>query len=80
MWELLVDGGMLVLYEVIVKIIWVDLVFGLLEGWWKFSDYELWLDYFLLSREKWYYVLREIGFIEVVIMLEVEGMVEILLG
>ena len=74
--ELLADGGMLVLYEATAKTIWVDLVFGLLEGWWKFSDYELRPDYPLLSREKWHHVLRETGFTEVVTMPEVEGKVE----
>ncbi|NEO48684.1 MAG: class I SAM-dependent methyltransferase, partial [Moorea sp. SIO4A3] len=48
--ELLADGGMLVLYEGTAKTRWADLVFGLLEGWWKFSDYELRPDYPLLRR------------------------------
>ncbi|NET25422.1 type I polyketide synthase [Okeania sp. SIO1I7] len=76
--ELLADGGMLVLYEATAKSKWLDLIFGLLEGWWKFSDYELRLDYPLLSREKWHHVLRETGFREVVTMPEVEGMAETL--
>ncbi len=76
--ELLADGGMLVLYEATAKTIWVDLIFGLLEGWWKFSDYELRPDYPLLSRDKWHHVLRETGFTEVVTMPEVEGMAETL--
>ncbi|AOX04379.1 hypothetical protein BJP34_17855 [Moorena producens PAL-8-15-08-1] len=78
--ELLADGGMLVLYEATAKTIWVDLVFGLLEGWWKFRDYELRPDYPLLSRDKWHHVLRETGFTEVVTMPEVEGMAETLSG
>nr|WLM68700.1 AprI [Moorena bouillonii PNG] len=76
--ELLADGGMLVLSEATAKTLWVDLVFGLLEGWWKFRDYELRPDYPLLSREKWHHVLRETGFTEVVTMPEVEGMAETL--
>ncbi|NEQ02898.1 SDR family NAD(P)-dependent oxidoreductase, partial [Moorena sp. SIO3F7] len=76
--ELLADGGMLVLSEATAKTIWVDLVFGLLEGWWKFRDYELRPDYPLLSRDKWHHVLRETGFTEVVTMPEVEGMAETL--
>ncbi|NEO53135.1 MAG: SDR family NAD(P)-dependent oxidoreductase, partial [Okeania sp. SIO3B5] len=76
--ELLADGGMLVLSEATAKTIWIDLVFGLLEGWWKFRDYELRPDYPLLSREKWHHVLRETGFTEVVTMPEVEGMAETL--
>ncbi|NEO82205.1 KR domain-containing protein, partial [Moorena sp. SIO4G3] len=76
--KLLADGGMLVLYEATAKTIWVDLIFGLLEGWWKFRDYELRPDYPLLSRDKWHHVLRETGFTEVVTMPEVEGMAETL--
>ncbi|NEP88098.1 MAG: SDR family NAD(P)-dependent oxidoreductase, partial [Okeania sp. SIO2C2] len=78
--ELLADGGMLVLYEVTGKTRWADLVFGMLEGWWKFRDYELRSDYPLLSREQWHDVLKERGFTEVVTMPEVEGMAETLLG
>ncbi|WP_293067350.1 SDR family NAD(P)-dependent oxidoreductase [Okeania sp. SIO2B3] len=76
--ELLADGGMLVLLELTTAQRFLDLVFGLLEGWWKFSDYELRPDYPLLNKEKWHHVLRETGFTEVVTMPEVEGMAETL--
>jgi len=76
--ELLADGGMLVLYEATAKKRWLDLIFGLLEGWWKFRDYELRPDYPLLSRDQWHHVLRETGFREVVTMPEVEEMAEVL--
>ncbi|NEQ65235.1 MAG: SDR family NAD(P)-dependent oxidoreductase [Symploca sp. SIO2D2] len=78
--QLLADGGMLVLYEVTAKTRWADLVFGLLEGWWKFSDYELRPDYPLLSREQWHHVLRETGFTQVLTLPEIEGMAETLSG
>ncbi|NES41137.1 type I polyketide synthase, partial [Moorena sp. SIO2C4] len=78
--ELLADGGMLVLLEVTTAQRWLDLVFGLLEGWWKFNDYELRPDYPLLSRDQWQKVLRETDFTEVVTMPEVEGMAETLSG
>ncbi|NEQ03941.1 SDR family NAD(P)-dependent oxidoreductase, partial [Moorena sp. SIO3F7] len=76
--ELLADGGMLVLSEATSKTKWVDLVFGVLEERWKFSDRELRPDYPLLSRDQWHQLLRETGFTEVVTMPEVEGMAEAL--
>ncbi|NEP43637.1 MAG: methyltransferase, partial [Okeania sp. SIO2H7] len=47
--KLLAPGGMFVLVETTIRQRWVDLIFGLLEGWWKFQDYELRPDYPLLS-------------------------------
>ncbi|NEO43740.1 MAG: SDR family NAD(P)-dependent oxidoreductase [Moorea sp. SIO4A3] len=76
--QLLAPGGMLVLYEATTRSRWADLIFGLLEGWWKFTDYELRPDYPLLSRQQWKKVLRETGFTQVVTLPEVEGMAEAL--
>ena len=76
--QLLAPGGMLVLYEATTRIKWADLIFGLLEGWWKFSDDELRPDYPLLSRQEWKKVLSETGFTEVVTLPEVEGMAKAL--
>ncbi|WP_016953772.1 type I polyketide synthase [Anabaena sp. PCC 7108] len=60
--QLLAPGGMLVLLEDTAPQRWVDLTFGLTEGWWKFSDYELRSDYPLLSASQWETLLQEIGF------------------
>jgi len=76
--QLLAPGGILVLYEATTQVFWVDLVFGLLEGWWKFQDYQLRPDYPLLSKSKWKEALEEIGFTQVVTLPEVDGMSEIL--
>ena len=76
--QLLAPGGMLVLYEATARTRWVDLVFGLLEGWWKFQDYQLRPDYPLLPRAQWKKVLAETGFTQVVTLPEVEGTPEIL--
>ncbi|NES81718.1 MAG: SDR family NAD(P)-dependent oxidoreductase, partial [Moorea sp. SIO2B7] len=70
--QLLAPGGILVLYEATTPQRWLDLVFGLLEGWWKFTDYELRPDYPLLSFDQWNRVLRETGFTEVVAIPEVQ--------
>ncbi|NEP63807.1 MAG: SDR family NAD(P)-dependent oxidoreductase, partial [Symploca sp. SIO2G7] len=76
--QLLAPGGMLVLYEATTRTRYTDLIFGLLEGWWKFSDYELRPDYPLLSRSQWQKVLSETGFTQIVALPEVEGMPEVL--
>ncbi|MEM9271362.1 MAG: SDR family NAD(P)-dependent oxidoreductase [Cyanobacteria bacterium P01_F01_bin.143] len=51
--QLLATGGILILLEGIVRQRWVDLIFGLLEGWWKFTDIELRPDYPLLTASEW---------------------------
>jgi len=61
--QLLAPDGILILLEVTQKQNWIDLTFGLTEGWWKFQqeDVDLRPDYPLLSPEKWAKVLKEIG-------------------
>ncbi|NEQ14471.1 MAG: KR domain-containing protein [Moorea sp. SIO3E2] len=43
---------------------WVDLVFGLLKGWWHFCDLELRPTYPLLTLSQWQTLLTEVGFTE----------------
>ncbi|WAN69217.1 SDR family NAD(P)-dependent oxidoreductase [Moorena producens JHB] len=76
--QLLAPGGILVLLEATTRQGWVDLIFGLLEGWWKFQDLELRGDYPLLSRSKWKQLLRETGFTEVVTLPETDGVPTVL--
>ena len=66
--KLLRKNGILILTEAIEKQKWVDLVFGLTEGWWRFQDKELRPDYALLGTEQWSGLLRESGFSEVEII------------
>lgn len=66
--HLLAPGGMLVLLEGTAPVRWVDLTFGLLEGWWKFADYHLRSDYPLLPTRLWQKLLQEIGLKEIVIV------------
>jgi len=54
--------GSLVLLEVTHRDRWVDLVFGLTDGWWKFSDRDLRPAHALLSEGQWLRVLEEVGF------------------
>ncbi|NEP60016.1 MAG: SDR family NAD(P)-dependent oxidoreductase, partial [Symploca sp. SIO2G7] len=76
--QLLAPGGILVLLELTTPVWFADLIFGLLEGWWRFNDFELRPDYPLLDREQWKRLLSETGFTQVVTLPEVEGMSEVL--
>jgi NADPH:quinone reductase-like Zn-dependent oxidoreductase/SAM-dependent methyltransferase/acyl carrier protein len=61
--RLLASEGVLALLEVSQTSRWLDLVFGLLKGWWLFADSEL-RAHPLLTREKWLDVLGGVGFTE----------------
>ena len=63
--RLLAPGGILLLLEGTTRQRWIDLIFGLLEGWWKFQDFELRPDYPLLEAELWRQQLLDAGFDEV---------------
>ncbi|WP_233560151.1 type I polyketide synthase [Teichococcus wenyumeiae] len=60
--RMLRPGGHLALLEVNEPTVPVDLTFGLLEGWWRFSDTALRPAYPLLSRRQWLALLRAQGF------------------
>ena len=58
----LAPGGLLVLIEVTRKMAWSDLIFGVTEGWWRFTDVDLREDHSLLSPARWQTLLTEEGF------------------
>ena len=60
--QTLAPGGVLLLVESTSARRWVDIVFGLTDGWWRFADKDLRPDHPLLSRESWSKLLREEGF------------------
>ncbi|MBP5971592.1 SDR family NAD(P)-dependent oxidoreductase [Brasilonema sp. CT11] len=60
--QLLAPGGLLVLLEGTARQRWVDLIFGLLSGWWKFQDTDLRPDYPLISTNTWQQLLLKTGF------------------
>ena len=66
--ELLAPGGMLVLLEGTLPERWVDVTFGLTDGWWKFTDSGLRGDYPLLSKSGWQKLLTETGFSEITLL------------
>lgn len=63
--DLLAPGGDLALLELALRGTWYDLVFGLLDGWWRFRDTDLRPDYPLLDGDGWRAVLHEVGFEQV---------------
>jgi acyl transferase domain-containing protein/acyl carrier protein len=63
--ELLSPHGLLLLAEAVRPMRWVDLVFGLTDGWWRFTDRDLRPSHPLLSSAGWQRTLGEEGFSEV---------------
>ncbi|WP_157195581.1 SDR family NAD(P)-dependent oxidoreductase, partial [Nocardia tenerifensis] len=60
--RLLTAKGLLLVVEATVPPHWVDLTFGMTEGWWAFNDLELRPDYPLMPEAKWREFLPSIGF------------------
>jgi acyl transferase domain-containing protein/thioesterase domain-containing protein/SAM-dependent methyltransferase/aryl carrier-like protein len=59
--SLLAPGGLFILLESTVRQRWVDLTFGLTDGWWRFDDTALRPDYPLLSVDQWLALFKETG-------------------
>ncbi len=66
--RLLTPGGWLALVEVTNCPQWMDLVFGCLDGWWRFTDFDRRPAHATMPRDKWSHVLAESGFDSVVSM------------
>ncbi len=58
-------GGVVLLLEGTTPEPWVDITFGLTDGWWRFTDREVRPEYPLVSADRWQEVLEESGFREV---------------
>ncbi|PHH80451.1 hypothetical protein CDD80_1461 [Ophiocordyceps camponoti-rufipedis] len=56
------DGGVLCLLELTRPLAWLDCVFGLLDGWWRFDDGR---DYALVDELEWKKRLLKAGFRQV---------------
>lgn len=70
---LLAPGGLLLLLEGTTKQRWVDLTFGLTDGWWRFADRNLRPNHPLLTSEKWLDLLTEEGFDESLALPEIDA-------
>jgi acyl transferase domain-containing protein/SAM-dependent methyltransferase/acyl carrier protein len=64
--EVMSSRGLLVLLEAVKPARWVDMVFGLTEGWWRFVDRDRRPEYPLMTVAGWQKLLGEIGFTDTV--------------
>jgi acyl transferase domain-containing protein/NADPH:quinone reductase-like Zn-dependent oxidoreductase/SAM-dependent methyltransferase/acyl carrier protein len=62
--DLLAPGGTLLFVDVATPHLWLNAVFGLISGWWRFTDRDLRPHHPLLHRPQWEEMLRESGFSE----------------
>ncbi len=60
--QMLAPGGALLMLEMIRPERWVDLSFGLTDGWWRFVDSDIRPDYPLIAQQDWLALLAESGF------------------
>jgi acyl transferase domain-containing protein/NADPH:quinone reductase-like Zn-dependent oxidoreductase len=58
----LAPGGLFIMLEVTAPQRWVDITFGLTDGWWRFIDKDLRPTYPLLARQQWIDLLQSMGF------------------
>ncbi|GAB3585983.1 type I polyketide synthase [Amycolatopsis endophytica] len=63
--EALAPGGILALLEALPGNRWLDLTFGLTDGWWSFRDLSVRTDGPLLPAASWQHLLTSVGFDEV---------------
>ena len=63
--RLLRPGGHLLLLELTHQCQWIDLIFGITPGWWRFSDHLLRPEHPILSDTAWRSLLLESGFAQV---------------
>lgn len=59
--ELLAPGGMITFIDVINPARWVDMVFGLTSGWWRFDD-DLRTDHPSIDADKWLFAMARSGY------------------
>jgi 1-acyl-sn-glycerol-3-phosphate acyltransferase len=62
---LLSPGGLVVLLEITRRPPWLDVIFGLTDGWWKFADRARRADHPLLDAAQWRTLFGETGFARV---------------
>ncbi|OLP20309.1 hypothetical protein BST81_00800 [Leptolyngbya sp. 'hensonii'] len=60
--QLLAPGGLFLMLEMTRPDPWIDITFGLTEGWWKFVDTDVRPTYPLLSPTEWLTLLTRQGF------------------
>ncbi len=63
--SLLRPGGHLLLLELTQQSPWIDLIFGVTQGWWRFSDYHLRPNHPIITASTWESILLKSGFSQV---------------
>lgn len=58
----LAPGGMLMFEEIVTPRVTLDNIFGILEGWWHYTDTDLRSDSALMRPERWFETLEACGF------------------
>lgn len=71
--RLLAPNGLLLLFEVVRSESWLDVVFGMFDGWWRFSDSARRPDHAILSRAAWVDLLRAGGYAAVTCVPDPDG-------
>lgn len=66
--HMLAPGGVLVLLETTGTQAWVDLTFGITDGWWRVTDNAVRPSHPMLSRQRWSEILAESGFNNVAVI------------
>ena len=73
---LLASEGVLLLLEGTRSLRFGDLIVGLTDGWWRFTDTELRPSHALISGQKWEALLASCGFTDVIVSPECAGVLE----
>jgi acyl transferase domain-containing protein/NADPH:quinone reductase-like Zn-dependent oxidoreductase/SAM-dependent methyltransferase len=62
--HVLAPGGALVMVEMVRRQRFIEITFGLTEGWWKFTDSDIRPEHLLLTGSAWQRVLDSNGFVD----------------
>ena len=62
--KLLAPGGLLIINELNCPLRWINFVFGLIKGWWRFTDTDLRPSHPTLKQPQWLKLLNDCGFAE----------------
>ena len=66
--QMLKPGGVAILLEGTAPTSWMDITFGLTEGWWHYEDKDLRIDYPLLDEHQWGALCKKVGFVNTSIL------------
>lgn len=71
--ELMAPSGRLILLEGIAPLRFIDLIFGLTDGWWQFTDVAVRPEHPLISISKWDALLKTAGFTQTASLSDAKG-------